>query len=107
MAEDIYERISDAELGARVKAGIIKHQQKIEINTPQWQETGRQYKQMRKDLNITQKQISKYVGVSTQVVAKFEKGKSVRSRKMLQQSYSTAMTLIQTQRNNIFDNQNQ
>ena len=101
----MYEGISNEVLGARVKAAHIKHMQNVEINTPQWQETGRQYKQMRKDLNITQKQISKYVGVSTQVVAKFEKGKSVRSRNMLQQSYSTAITLIQMQRNNIVDSQ--
>ena len=101
----MYKNISDAELGAKVKAAHIKHMENVERNTPKWKDMGRKYKTLRQNLNITQKQISEYVGVSPQVVAKFEKGKSVRSRNMLQQSYSTAMTLIQIQRNNIVANQ--
>ena len=95
----MYENISDAKLGAIVREAHEKHLEKIKKLTPQWIITGKKFKQARKKLNITRKELSKYIGISDQVIAKFEKGQSVRSRNMLQQSYQTAMDLIQIQRN--------
>ena len=96
-----YENISNENLGAIIRASYQKHAEYVALMTPQWIEEGNRFKTIRQELNITQKQISDYVGVSPQVVAKFEKGKSIRSRKMLQHSYQNAMNLIQHKRNSV------
>ena len=96
-----FKNITNEELGAIVKASHEKHLERVALMTPQWVEEGTQFKNIRQQLHITQKQISEYVGVSDQVVAKFEKGKPIRSRNMFRHSYQNAITLIQAQRNNI------
>ena len=101
----IYENISDAKLGSIVREAHEKHLEKIKELTPQWIITGKKFKQARKKLNISRKELSKYIGISEQVIAKFEKGQSVRSRNMLQQSYQTAMDLIQIQRNTFINHE--
>lgn len=99
----MYDKLTDAALGAIVRASHEKHLAKVKELTPQWIITGKKFKQARKKLNITRKELSKYIGISDQVIAKFEKGQSVRSRNMLQQSYQTAMDLIQIQRNSFIN----
>ncbi len=94
----MFDNISNEELGARVKAAHIKHLERVEQQTPLWKITGKQFKNVRQSLNITQKQISNCVGISSQVIAKFEKGEPVRSRNMLEQSYKTALEFIQFKR---------
>lgn len=96
--------ITDEELGARIKANHEKYLERVALQTPQWIHEGLKLKEIRERLNITQKEISENVGVSSQVVAKLEKGKPVRSRKMLKQSYQTALKFIQLQRSNIVNN---
>lgn len=90
----MYEDISDALLGAKVKAAHEKHLEKIERMTPQWTLTGKTFRADREKLNISRKQLSRYMGISPQVIAKFEQGKSIRSRNMFQQSYVNALKLI-------------
>lgn len=85
--------ITDEELGARIKANHEKYLERVALQTPQWIQEG-----------LKLKEISENVGVSSQVVAKLEKGKPVRSRKMLKQSYQTALKFIQLQRSNIVNN---
>ena len=92
--------ISDSELGAKVKAAYQKHLEHIEAMTPTWQTEGRDFRKVREDLKISRRELSQHIGISDQVIAKFEKGLSVRSRNMLKQSYSTSLELIQLKRNN-------
>lgn len=92
--------INNEELGAKVKAAHQKHLEHIETMTPTWQAEGHDFRNVRENLNISRRELSHYVGVCAQVIAKFEKGLSVRSRNMLKHSYSTSLELIQLKRNN-------
>ena len=95
--------ISDSELGAKVKAAHKKHLAHIEAMKPVWQAEGRDFRKVREDLKVSRRELSQHIGISDQVIAKFEKGLSVRSRHMLKQSYSTSLELIQLKRNNFVD----
>lgn len=101
---EYFRDITNEELGAILKANHEKYLERVALLTPQWIHEGLKLKKIRKHLNITQKEISENVGVSSQVVAKLEKGKPVRSRKMLKQSYQTALKCIQLQRSKIINN---
>ena len=65
----------------------------------QWTKEGKKFRAVREDLHISRSTLSRYIGISDQVIAKFEKGKSVRSRNMLKHSYQTSLKLIQLERN--------
>lgn len=95
--------ISDSELGAKVKAAHKKHLAHIEAMTPIWQTEGLKFRAVREDLKVSRRELSQHIGISDQVIAKFEKGLSVRSRHMLRQSYQTSLELIQLKRNNSID----
>ena len=95
--------ISNEELGAKVKAAHKKHLAHIEAMKPVWQAEGRDFRKVREDLKVSRRELSQHIGISDQVIAKFEKGLSVRSRHMLKQSYSTSLELIQLKRNNFVD----
>jgi len=95
--------ISDSELGAKVKIAHQKHLDYVEEMTPTWQAEGAELRKVREDLNISRHELSQYIGVCDQVIAKFEKGLSVRSRNMLSQSFKTSLELIQLKRNNSVD----
>ena len=95
--------ISDSELGAKVKAAHQRHLEHIEAMTPTWQAEGSEFRTARENLKISRRELSKYVGISDPVIAKFEKGLSVRSRNMLKQSFQTSLELVQLKRNNFVD----
>ena len=95
--------ISDSELGAKIKAAHQRHLEHIEEMTPTWQAEGAEFRKVREDLNISRRELSQHIGISDQVIAKFEKGLSVRSRNMLRQSFKTSIELIQLKRNNSVD----
>lgn len=95
--------IRNEELGAKVKAAHKKHLAHIEAMTPIWQTEGLKFRAVREDLKVSRRELSQHIGISDQVIAKFEKGLSVRSRNMLKQSYSTSLELIQLKRNNFVD----
>ena len=95
--------ISDSELGAKVKDAHQKHLDYVEEMTPTWQAEGLEFRAVREDLKISRRELSDYIGVCDQVIAKFEKGLSVRSRNMLMHSFKTSLELIQLKRNNFVD----
>ena len=95
--------ISNEELGAKVKAAHQKHLAHIEAMTPVWQTEGLKFRAVREDLKVSRRELSQHIGVCDQVIAKFEKGLSVRSRHMLIQSFKTSLELIQLKRNNFVD----
>lgn len=92
--------ISDEELGAKVKAAHKKYLQHVESMRPIWTLEGQNFRTIREDLKVSRRELGAYIGISDQVIAKFEKGQSVRSRNMLKQSYQTSLELIQSKRNN-------
>lgn len=90
--------MSDAELGAVVRKNHKKYMKKVEENTPYWQEEGEAFRKARQALNISQRELAEGIGVSPITVGKYEKGKPVRSRKMLRQSGISVMELTQLKR---------
>lgn len=90
--------ISNEELGAKVKAAHQKHIERIEAMRHVWEKEGQEFRAVREDLKISRNELSRHIGISDQVIAKFEKGQPVRSRNMLKQSYQTSLELIQLQR---------
>ena len=94
------QNISNEELGAKVKAAHQKHLEHISAMRPIWELEGQQFRELRENLKIPRKKLSQHIGISAQVIAKFEKGQSVRSRNMLKQSFQTSIELIQLKRNN-------
>lgn len=90
--------MSDAELGAIVRKNHNEYMKSIEENTPRWQEEGKAFRKARQGLNISQRDLAEGIGVSPVTVGKYEKGKPVRSRKMLRQSGISVMKLIQLKR---------
>lgn len=90
--------ISNEELGAKVKAAHQKHIEHVEAMKSIWEKEGQEFRAVREDLKVSRNELSRHIGISDQVIAKFEKGLSVRSRNMLKQSYQTSLELIQLQR---------
>ncbi len=90
--------MSDAELGAFVRKNYEQYLKTIEENMPYWQEEGESFRQARQALNISQRELAEGIGVSPMTVGKYEKGKPVRSRKMLRQSGINVMELTQLKR---------
>ena len=90
--------MSDAELGAVVRKNHREYLKTIEKNTPLWQQEGETFRKARQALNISRREIADGIGVSPMTVGKYEKGKPVRSRKMLRQSGINVMELTQLKR---------
>lgn len=83
--------ISNFELGAKVKVAHQKHLERLETMRPLWATEGLNFRGIRENLKISRRELSRHIGISDQVIAKFEKGQFVRSRNMLKQSYKTSL----------------
>ena len=92
------EELSDAALGAIVRKNHEEYMKLVAANTEKWQQEGESFRKARQALSITQKEIAEGIGVSTITVSNYEKGKPVRSRKMLRRSGITVMELEQLKR---------
>ena len=92
------EEISNEELGKRVKYSFERHQQYVEQHRAEWEEKGKEFRHERESRNISRIDISELIGTSPQTLSKLEKGKSVRSRRMLEQSFQTALRYIDLER---------
>ena len=90
--------MNDAELGAFIRKSQEEYMKSVEENTPYWQEEGETFRKARQALNISQRELAAGIGVSAMTVGKYEKGKPVRSRKMLRQSGINVMELTQLKR---------
>jgi len=107
---NIYELISKSEseisndyLAEKVRESYNRYKLHVEENTPRWQEEGLEMKNMREKLGLSQKHLGEFVGVSPQTIAKMEKGKPVRSRKMLMTSCKTIMDYASSERESDID----
>lgn len=92
------QELSDAEIGKKVRISWFKYQEYVEENTPRWQQEGITLRDKKKAQKISQKELSQYIGICPQTLAKLEKGEPVRSRKMMKQSYETSCELITLKR---------
>lgn len=92
------QELSDIEIGKKVRISWLKYQEYVAENTPLWQQEGDKLRDKRKAQKISQKELSQYIGICPQTLAKLEKGEPVRSRKMMKQSYETSCELITLKR---------
>lgn len=60
-------------------------------NQGKWELVGELFRQIRGQLNLSQRAISAMIGVSTSVISRFEKGKTIFRRRMVEKSYLTAI----------------
>lgn len=93
------EELNDAALGAIVRKNHERYMKSVAENAEKWQQEGESFKKARQALGMTQKEIAEGIGVSPITVGNYEKGKPVRSRKMLRRSGITVMELEQLKRN--------
>lgn len=92
------DEMSNEALGAKVRWNMEKRREYVAQQTPFWQKEGIIMQTTRTSMGITQRAVSELIGVSTQTIRKLERGQSVRSRKMMIQSYETAIDLINLKR---------
>ena len=95
--------MSDAELGAFIRKSHEEYMRKVKENTPYWQQEGETFRKARQALEISQREMSEGMGISAITLGKYEKGKPVRSRKMLRQSGINVMELTQLKREKELD----
>ena len=97
------EEISDAKLGALVRKNYENYQKSIAENKEKWKDEGKQFKEARQALNITQRELAECIGVHPLTVGKYEKGLAIRSRKMFRSAGLTSMKYIQSERTKNFE----
>ena len=59
-----------------------------------WEKTGRDNSAKREKLNISIKEIASVVGCCEQTLRKFEHGGNIRSRRLFEASYNSALKII-------------
>lgn len=97
------EEISDEKLGALVRKNYENYQKSIAENKEKWKDEGKQFKEARQALNITQRELAECIGVHPLTVGKYEKGLAIRSRKMFRSAGLTSMKYIQSERTKNFE----
>ena len=86
--------VSNDYLAEQLRESYRRYKKYVAKNTPLWQKEGAEMKAIREEQGISQKYLGELVGVSSQTIAKMEKGKPVRSRIMLITSCKTVMKLL-------------
>lgn len=93
------DKMSNETSGAKLQRNIEEYRAYIvEAHAPLWQKEGALMQATRTGMGITQHAISELFGVSTQTFQKLKKGQYVCSRKMMKQSYETAIDFINLKR---------
>lgn len=92
------DNMSNETLGTKLRRNIEEHRNYVEAHTPIWQKEGALMQATRTGMRISQREVSELISVSTQTLRKLERGQSVRSRKMMKQSYETAIDFINLKR---------
>ena len=86
--------VSNDYLAEQLRESYRRYKKYVAKNTPLWQKEGVKMRAIREEQGISQKYLGELVGVSSQTIAKMEKGKTVRSRIMLITSCKTVMKLL-------------
>ena len=103
MKINAYANISNEALGAMIKRSCLRHFEYVQAHLAVWQKEGQEYRNIRENLKITQKEISENIGACVAVISKFKRGKYVRSRNLVTHAYTLAMEHIQNERNAIME----
>lgn len=83
--------LTNEELGAKVRVDHQRHLERVEKLKPQWIKEGLIAREHRKKAKLSQQKLGELVGVSAQVISKYERGLSICSRNLLQRACNIAI----------------
>ena len=63
----------------------------------EWQNTGTRFRNARDALNISRRQMRPLIGISEATIARFERGRPIKARTIVEAAYRTALRLVQLQ----------
>ena len=84
------------EIGRRVFASRERKVVYIEENIERWRLEGRLLHEIRKKLRLSREKMSQYIGCADSVLKRFEEGLYIKRRKVIFNSYVTALKYIVT-----------
>ena len=84
-------------IGNRVLASQARHRQYIAEHAQEWQNTGTRFRNARDALNISRRQMRPLIGISEATIARFERGRPIKARTIVEAAYRTALRLVQLQ----------
>lgn len=84
-------------IGNRVLASQARHRQYIAEHAQEWQDTGTRFRNARDALNISRRQMRPLIGISEATIARFERGRPIKARTIVEAAYRTALRLVQLQ----------
>lgn len=82
-------------IGLNVLAAQERQREFVATHFPIWKETGKKFRNARLILHISRKDMSSAIGISCKTLDRFEKGLNVKSRKILEAAYRTALQKVQ------------
>ncbi len=85
-------------IGKRVLASQARHRQYVAEHSKEWQDIGNRFRNARDALNLSRRQMRSLIGISEATIARFERGHSIKARKIVEFSYRNALRLVQLQR---------
>jgi len=94
MKKDDYDEIRIAMMAEAKR----KRDAYIKRMRPIWSEAGEKLRKMREGLCISRREVAKTIGAADSVIMRLETGGAVRRRPVIEQSYRTAVELIQYKR---------
>ena len=97
------ERTIEEQIGARVRANQEARRRFVEEHREEWIRQGRGYRRAREALRVTRKEMRQMIGASETTIASFEAGNPVQRRPLIEQSYITALRLIELQRRPVME----
>ena len=84
-------------IGRNVIASQERQREYVAANTKLWQETGARFRALRENFHVSRADFCKLIGICEKTLARFENGLNVKSRKIIENSYMTALHKVQLQ----------
>ena len=84
-------------IGRNVLASQDRQRELVATNTKLWQETGARFRALRENFHVSRADFCKLIGICEKTLARFEHGLNVKSRKIIENSYMTALHKVMLQ----------
>lgn len=84
-------------IGRNVLASQDRQRELVATNAKLWQETGARFRALRENFHVSRADFCKLIGICEKTLARFENGLNVKSRKIIENSYMTALHKVMLQ----------
>lgn len=84
-------------IGRNVLASQDRQRELVATNAKLWSETGARFRALRENFHVSRADFCKLIGICEKTLARFEKGLNVKSRKIIENSYMTALHKVMLQ----------